>query len=284
MRSRRPLEVYCPALQGGAREKLRAVLPWIWAEPGGEILDVGSGTGLIAAAEARRSRHSSVIAIDSAPEMLAAAQRLYGSCPNLHFRNGVADEVHSASATTVVLSSVLHEVFSYSGGSGEAVARVLRAAWRSLRPGGRLVIRDFIGPACHAKEVLLQHRCSDIVAGHDFASFSRRSRHPVALYGGCRKAGCLIYRTDLGSAFEFVLRKDYHEMWDLELEERYGFWTRSEAEAAVHSQGFRILHSRPFTSAWAGATSLRGKVQLLDPVSLRPLQPGPHQLLLVAER
>jgi precorrin-6B methylase 2 len=119
------------------------------------MLDVGSGTGLIAAAEARRSRHSSVIAIDSAPGMLAAAQRLYGSCPNLHFRNGDADQVHSASATTVVLSSVLHEVFSYSGGSGEAVARVLRAAWRSLRPGGRLIIRDFIGPLCHAKRVLL---------------------------------------------------------------------------------------------------------------------------------
>jgi hypothetical protein len=106
----------------------------------------------------------------------------------------------------------------------------------------------------------------------------------VALYGSCRKADCIIYRTDLGSAFEFVLRKDYHEMWDFELEERYGFWTRSEAEAAVHLQGFRILHSRPFTSAWAKATSLSGKIQLLDPVSLRSLHPGPQQLLLVAER
>jgi hypothetical protein len=94
----------------------------------------------------------------------------------------------------------------------------------------------------------------------------------------------MIYRTDLGSAFEFVLRKDYHEMWDLELEERYGFWTQSEAEAAVRLQGFRILHSRPFTSAWAEATSFSGKIQILDPVSLRPLHPGPRQLLLVGER
>jgi hypothetical protein len=73
-------------------------------------------------------------------------------------------------------------------------------------------------------------------------------------------------------------------MWDLELEERYGFWTQSEAEAAVRLQGFRILHSRPFISAWAEATSFSGKIQILDPVSLRPLHPGPRQLLLVGER
>jgi SAM-dependent methyltransferase len=225
MRGHRPLEAYCGALQGGASEKIRAVLPWIRAVPGSEILDIGSGTGLIAAEQARRLRRASVVAIDSLPEMLAAAQRLHGGWPNLQFREGAADQIHSAGATCVVLSSVLHEVYSYNGRSGEAVGRVLRAAWQSLHPGGRLIIRDFVRPACHEKLVFLKHRSSDIVYGHDFASFSRNNPHHITLFESISKENYIYYRTDLGSAFEFILRKDYHYMWDFEHEERYGYWT-----------------------------------------------------------
>src|SRR3712207_8025819 len=43
------------------------------------------------------------------------------------------------------------------------------------------------------------------VAGHDFASFSAGSSHSVALYGSNSKGDYTDYRTDLGSAFEFLL-------------------------------------------------------------------------------
>ncbi|MCX5677547.1 MAG: methyltransferase [Candidatus Omnitrophica bacterium] len=55
------------------------------------------------------------------------------------------------SSNTIIFSAVLHEIFSYAGKDGrsfniETVKDVLRAALRSLAPGGRLLIRDGLIP------------------------------------------------------------------------------------------------------------------------------------------
>jgi hypothetical protein len=51
----------------------------------------------------------------------------------------------------VIFCSILHEVYSYTDRNGtkfhlDSVRDVIRAAWATLRPGGRIVIRDGVMP------------------------------------------------------------------------------------------------------------------------------------------
>lgn len=51
-------------------------------------------------------------------------------------------------------------------------------------------------------------------------------------------------------AAEFVLRKDYHDDWDTEILEEYGYFTQSEFERAFEEEGLRVVMSKPFRNPW----------------------------------
>ena len=53
-----------------------------------------------------------------------------------------------ASLDTIVLCSILHEVFSYKGYDYSAVRRALRYCVEALKPGGRLIVRDLTKMVC----------------------------------------------------------------------------------------------------------------------------------------
>lgn len=55
---------YCEALDGGLPAKIQAVRPWVRAETGRTIIDVGSGTGAMAAQLARHRPDCPVVGID----------------------------------------------------------------------------------------------------------------------------------------------------------------------------------------------------------------------------
>jgi SAM-dependent methyltransferase len=280
----RELERYGAALDAGLPQKLAVLSPWVRAWPVSDIVEIGSGTGALAARQAYLHRASAVIGIDAATSMVNLARRRYSGRRNLEFRHGDACHVHSQRAGSIIFCSVLHEVYSYHGDSLGAVGKALAAAWQSLLPGGRIIIRDFVAPDNGRRPVLLCHDRADIVPGHDFISFSRRFLRPVSVHGVNRTRQTIIYETDLRSACEYVLRKDYHAMWDAELEERYGFWTMAEAHRLTREAGFEIVHSAGLRNRWLSLNSLKGKVELRDADSLSPLPFPPSQLVLVAEK
>lgn len=284
MHPARAIGSYCAALDAGLPQKLRAIEPWVHAWHGGEILDLGAGTGALAARQAHRHPHARVIGVDAAPAMVTRSRRRHGGYRNLHLRTGDASEVHSRSAACVILCSVLHEVYSYAGDSMAAVRAVLAACWKSLLPGGRLIVRDFVKPLDAARPALLCHQRHDIVPGHDFLSFSRAFGRPVLVRSVRASPATMVYETDAVSAHEYLLRKDYHEMWDAELHEHYAFWTMADARALVRAAGFAIVHSELLHSRWAIESAFRGKVELRDPDTWQPIRPSPAQLLLVAEK
>jgi len=60
----------------------------------------------------------------------------------------------------VIFCSILHEVYSYTERSGtkfhlESVRDVIRASWATLRPGGRIVIRDGVMPPPATRRIKL---------------------------------------------------------------------------------------------------------------------------------
>jgi ubiquinone/menaquinone biosynthesis C-methylase UbiE len=98
--------------------------------------DLGCGTGQVSEWLAPWVRE--VVAVDGSEEMLEAARRRLRALPNVDLRQGELEAlpVPDASLDAALLILVLHYV--------PDPARVLAEAFRSLKPGGRLLIVDML--------------------------------------------------------------------------------------------------------------------------------------------
>jgi SAM-dependent methyltransferase len=275
---------YCRSLDAGMRAKRRLIAPCIPRAARGEVIDVGSGTGTLLAMLAGVHPHLRMVGIDRDPRMAAAARwRHERAGRNLSIRRDHASRVHSSNAVAVILSSLLHELYSEQGDSPAAVTEALRCARAALVPGGRVIVREFVAPADPGRRVLLRHRNSDIVDSHDFASFVCMFGRPACLNDVTPGQEWTTYSTDAGTALEFLLRKDYHSLWRAQLRERYAFWTVADALQLVVAAGLRPLFYRLFSSEWLVRKRWLGKAELLDPETLERLPYPAQQILLVAE-
>src|SRR5262249_2813019 len=130
-------------------------------------------------------------------------------------------------ADTVIFSSIMHEIYSYSGYDRTRIARALAAAARELRPGGRVLIRAGISPA--QREVLFD--LMDAGTDAQFARFAREFKHgqgaPFAAVE-LREGAIRTVRLSAHLCNEFLCKKDYLKNWDIEIHEEYGVLTVDE--------------------------------------------------------
>jgi ArsR family transcriptional regulator len=104
----------------------------------GRVCDLGSGEGTMSQLLAQRAEH--VIAIDISPKMVAYGAELANAngLDNLEFRHGDIEDppVESDSIDLALLSQALHHA--------AVPQRALDAAFRIVKPGGRLVVLDLL--------------------------------------------------------------------------------------------------------------------------------------------
>lgn len=132
------------SLHVAEHEVEQAIIALLAGRPLGHLLDIGTGTGRMAAI--LRAAASQVTAIDRSPEMLRIARsKLAGTAPVVDFVHG--DFAAVPLAADSIDTAVMHQVLHYAT-SPDAV--ILEAA-RMLRPDGRLLIVDF---ASHDREDL----------------------------------------------------------------------------------------------------------------------------------
>ncbi len=113
-------------------------------QPGDSVLDVGCGTGEVALLARTRTNAGKVYGIDPAPEMIAVAKSKAARRKlDVDFRVGVIETLPfpDASMDVVTSSLMMHHL------PEEIQVLGMAEVYRVLKPGGRLLIADFMRPA-----------------------------------------------------------------------------------------------------------------------------------------
>jgi len=128
---------------GKARTLRKLTVDKALIQPGDSVLDVGCGTGEVTLPAKTRAKDGKVYGIDPAPEMIAVAQKkAVHKKLEIDFRVGVIESLPFPDAMIDVVTSslMMHHL-------PEALkARGLAEIYRVLKPGGRLLIADFMRP------------------------------------------------------------------------------------------------------------------------------------------
>lgn len=287
---------------------------------GGRIVDEGCADGALLAEISRDFPDSDLFGIDLSAEFAGRfherqrAGEFGGAYVHFFHRNLLDRIFEPESIDTTICNSTLHELWSYGEGE-KSVRGYLGEKFRQLRPGGRLIIRDVVGPGDGETEVLLwcsdddgENPSADELAHHSgrdpewLQRLSTRTRFLLFardFLGG--RAGILInevqckdrrcYQLPLGQAAEFLSKKDYTDNWKSEMNEEFCFWSFSKWKAVLEKIGFNVIEnpnnpaegSRVYTNPWVVENRYTGHVKLLGVNNSAVAWPPTNQVL-VAEK
>jgi ubiquinone/menaquinone biosynthesis C-methylase UbiE len=128
---------------GRARSLRKMTVEQALIKPDDSVLDVGCGTGEVTLLAKTRARQGKVYGIDPAPEMIAVAhKKALQKKLEVDFRVGVIEALPfpDASLDVVTSSLMMHHL------PEDLKVRGLAEIYRVLKPGGRLLIADFMRP------------------------------------------------------------------------------------------------------------------------------------------
>ena len=109
------------------------------------VLDVGCGTGVLTreiASALPCTNRAFVVGVDAATKMIAVAQRNAAGLPNLAFVSVLAEQLPFADET---FDCAVSTMFFHHINAG-LKARALNEIWRTLKPGGKVIVADVMPP------------------------------------------------------------------------------------------------------------------------------------------
>ncbi len=247
----------------------------------GKIVDEGCADGALLVPIAHDFPDSDLIGIEITGEFMAQCSErqrkgeFKGTYTHFHQRNLMETIFHPDSIDTTICNSTTHELWSY--GQQEATVRdYLQKKFQQTRRGGRLIIRDVVGPDNKEQEVYMwcnDHDGSNENVFQEYATSSELKDHldslstKARLYRfaqdflaqerGDRKRdgrtaiqfteetvqGRQYFVMSLKDAAEFMSKKDYIDNWKSELHEEFTFWSFKEWKDALRTAGFEIIEN-----------------------------------------
>lgn len=291
----------------------------------GRIVDEGCADGGLLAEIAQDFRDSDLFGIDLSAEFAARFQERkrsgdFGEVYTCFYLRNLLDPIFEPeSVDTTICNSTLHELWSYAE-QEKTVRAYLAMKFAQLRPGGRLIIRDVVGPENGDEKVLLSFN------GHDGVSLSQEEgvlrREPEWLRMLSSRSRFFLFARDflavlrakgrrgpetavqfenraegillsLRTAAEFLSKKDYTDNWLSEMNEEFCFWSFSQWQAVLRETGFRVIDagpgvsggSRVYTNPWIVENRYRSHAQLIRPNAMGAERDyPPTNMVLVAEK
>ncbi len=265
---------------------------------GARVVDMGCESGEITYMLAALNPRIEFIGVDRDLEAISFARKSY-RLPNLSFRltDISIPDLEDGSVDGIINSNVLHQVYSYGNYNPDDVAALLERQIQKLKPGGTMLIRDYIMPPQDEMVLLelpnLPSTGDDALSLSDadlLVSFSQTARPMVS---GCegffieervpRKDGTRLFRLPHKWAKEFIHRKDYRKNWQRELREEYTFYTWQDYRREFARMGMRMIFSAPHWNPWVVANCFKGRFQLYDEY-YQPISAPPTNSFLVAQK
>lgn len=253
----RDFDSYGAGMDASLGQKLDDLVPWVVP---GLIVDKGCGTGRLLVELSRRFPESAFVGVDLSREFLRRSAENTYAAEDVSFVLGDAADVSvvSGTASTVIFSSIMHEIYSYSGYDQAQVERALASAREELRPGGRLLVRDGVSPGRGQWRL----RLLDEPTRAAFPRFAAEFKHGQG--APHERVDETTVRLAAHLANEFFCKKDYQRNWHIEVHEEYGVRTVDEWREALARHGFAALAVRAYVNPWLAEHRYRGKVALFD--------------------
>ena len=318
---KRNYTTYARGMNGTIRNKYLDIREAI--QPG-RIVDEGCADGALLVEIARDFPDSDLFGIDLSAEFAARFQerKRSGEFGNVYtcfyLRNLLDPILEPESIDTTICNSTLHELWSYAE-QEKTVRGYLAQKYAQLQPGGRLIVRDVVGPEQGDYLVVLRCRADDgeerapaDVPGDRPAELlkklSTRSRFRLFLEDFLRELRDSGRRTaetrvtcretadgfvlPLRAAAEFLSKKDYTDNWCSEMNEEFCFWSYSGWREVLREVGFNVLEegaqaksaSRVYANPWIVENRYRNQVQLFAADTGKQLDYPPTNMVLVAEK
>lgn len=271
----RDFDSYGAQMDAALAQKLADLLPWVVP---GCIVDKGCGTGKLLVELSRLYPESAFVGVDLSKEFLRRCDENTYLAGDVAFVQKDARDpaVADGTATTIVLSSIVHEIWTYTGYSQEAVDRALASAFQELAPGGRLVVRDGVSPG--RQPWRMRFLRPDVRAC--FERFAREFKHGQGAAHTWDGDDVVL---SAHHANEFLCKKDYQKNWHIEVHEEFGTFSLDEWKAMVERHGFRLRELHGYVNGWIAANRYEGAVALFDAAG-DPLPWPATNVVVVAER
>jgi len=238
---------------------------------GDTIVDVGSGSGVLLNILEERYPNRTIIGTDISSAVIEALKKKKAA-EKRHWDVKVHNFVDSdfEPCTTVIFSSILHEIYSYTEGENgrfdiESVKMALRNAYKSLAKGGRILIRD--GAKTPSKEkikVLLKTKeAADFFENYrrDFKGLTDYDRNDIVVEE--TNEGRVV-SADINFIREFIYTLTWGpDSYFNEVKEQFGYMTIAEFRAFFEELGAKILVAESYFEA-DYKTHLDPMIRLMD--------------------
>jgi len=244
---------------------------------GATVIDMACGQGEVTYAFAALNPLIQVIGLDQDRRSIEFARKTY-NLPNLSFRTGDirVPDFEDNSIDGIINSNILYQIYSENDRDPIEVTAVLQDQIKKLKPGGSMLIRDYMMPP-EDEYVLIElpdiesagPRVTDLSDADLLVRYSQTARPLAQGYEGFfleeldpKREGTRLFRLQHKWALEFIHRKDSRQKWIKEEHQEFTFFTYRDYRREFSHMGMRMVYSAPYWNPWVVKNCFDGRFQL----------------------
>ena len=237
---------------------------------GARILDIGCARGFGSYQLALLNPRLQVVGLDYDAAYIAEANEKY-KLPNLSFIQGDARnlDLGEDKFDAILNSSVMHEVYSYSGYDEKAVQASMQSQLDVLKHGGVILLRDFMRAPEPDRMVYMDipDDKADLLTRYAASADAEKAPEEQGFFLqkiGAPQEGWQRFYLPYDRAYEFIWRKEYEDRFEPESHEKYSFWKAAQYREIPEEMGARVVYTAPYHNPWIVRNWLDGQVTLYD--------------------